>query len=1266
MNEGRSCLEDLITSLERGDLRVDGVVSGRLAVLIARLDLDDLPTLQHAIAAAVMTEVQQREAVHHAVKVWAARWPRRPAPPSRPPPPVYPTPIDSVRHDLTHRPDARERLAGMLLSLAAVVLLLLWMASPPLQLPQPSPEARPEVVQPVRSEIITPTIIAPPPRGIQVPEITHTPPAPPTWWAPQLLAAGALTTLLLSGLVLFRRREDPPPPPPPPPAARAPASRMHHPLLLTPRDQDDVVWGMTQHQSDVASQRIDIEATIEATAAAGGIPELRFERRQQQDGAWLWLDRTAPMPELERLADELAHTLDRAGLPYRRGLYYGVPEEVQTARGTLKPAEADDGLRLARVVLLTDGEGWLGTLEGERSRHTQALLAALATWRHVRVVCFGPHLAALERHLAPLGITVLPPARAAEALSDSTTRGAPVTLLDLDPWAGACALLPEPVRFEAALHLRQRLGLRTDPLAWRVLSQPPSDSSVLRWDAVTRATHLNRLSRTAPEVREAALEVWRGYLRRRDGAQPGPAGATTHALLQLWLAPNAAAPVLHRLAHDRALSRRIRRELERMVPAERSAPDAIVLPWQSGSVEPEALAWLEQLGLGAAFDLPPSHARWPGRRAAGLAFLVATLTTAVAGGISWQPPASDTTSLHWPDPRPEGTWSGEGMHPLVVGTRDQWSVQPNKGPGVYRVTLVSRDVQCEAQDGDDLWMRCTSDGAAPPPRAGRPSTSLAVLVGVDRDPMKRVAAALLDTSSVDTVLLTPTWQDLPWPPSDASFQHLVAAEVDRPDAVTVLDWDAFAVELRSLGEPTPLQRLRTVANAERTGAFTLLSRLASCGDGSCDPPESRADCPQDCHRCDDGFCDSPYEDETTCAADCAVCGDGECLGETRESCAVDCAVCGDEHCDSPPEDLASCPEDCHTCGDRVCTPPDEDRTSCARDCAVCGDGSCDRPYETTASCPSDCPPPVTDGDGDGDGIVDAEDACINEPEDHDGWEDADGCPDPDNDGDGIPDVRDGEVDASGFGACRDQPETVNGVDDLDGCPDSIVASASTAAAHQLVWVRVPPGTYTIGSENGSYNEKPQRQVTFEQGFDMLATEVTQAQWSGDPEDSRKPKVSVTWKAAREFCQRQGAELPTELQWEAAARGGTSTKYACGNSASCLDAIAWHSGNSEGAVHEVATRQPNAFGLYDMYGNAWEWVEDCYVEDVWQRAITSTDFVTMTTSECPQRVVRGGSCWNSSRNLTASNRFRFLPTFESRVRGFRCARGPRRQGLELIP
>jgi formylglycine-generating enzyme required for sulfatase activity len=161
---------------------------------------------------------------------------------------------------------------------------------------------------------------------------------------------------------------------------------------------------------------------------------------------------------------------------------------------------------------------------------------------------------------------------------------------------------------------------------------------------------------------------------------------------------------------------------------------------------------------------------------------------------------------------------------------------------------------------------------------------------------------------------------------------------------------------------------------------------------------------------------------------------------------------------------------------------------------------------------------------------------------------------------------------------------------------------------------------------------------------------------------RTPMTEVSWKEAVHFCnllsQATGLEpcytmgddpdgldmvcdwdaggyrLPSEAEWEYACRAGTSdVRYGE------LDEIAWHRGNSGGEVHDVATREPNAWGLYDMIGNAWEWCWDLYDPGVYG----------------PYRVFRGGGAHDLPRGCRASCRRKSHPTFRIDDLGFRLAR-----------
>ena len=169
-------------------------------------------------------------------------------------------------------------------------------------------------------------------------------------------------------------------------------------------------------------------------------------------------------------------------------------------------------------------------------------------------------------------------------------------------------------------------------------------------------------------------------------------------------------------------------------------------------------------------------------------------------------------------------------------------------------------------------------------------------------------------------------------------------------------------------------------------------------------------------------------------------------------------------------------------------------------------------------------------------------------------------------------------------------------------------------------------------------EAASHQVQIRRGFWIGQTEVTQRAYAAvmgtNPSRYRglhRPVDQVSWFNARRYCEAVGMRLPTEEEWEYAARGGTA-----GPRYDLLDSIAWYDANSEDQTHPVAAKQANAFGLYDMLGNAWEWVENTY------------------SVEPAKRILRGGSFYNLARDLRVSNRLWALPETNHRNMGIRCA------------
>ena len=138
---------------------------------------------------------------------------------------------------------------------------------------------------------------------------------------------------------------------------------------------------------------------------------------------------------------------------------------------------------------------------------------------------------------------------------------------------------------------------------------------------------------------------------------------------------------------------------------------------------------------------------------------------------------------------------------------------------------------------------------------------------------------------------------------------------------------------------------------------------------------------------------------------------------------------------------------------------------------------------------------------------------------------------------------------------------------------------------------------------------------------------------------------VSW--SNKSC--NGWRLPTEAEWEYAARGGQSFKYAGSNS---VDEVAWYTKNSESKTHPVGQKKPNGFGLYDMSGNIWEWVWDWKGDYSSQ---SSTDLVGVNSGQ--RRVFRGGSWDSDARYARVSYRFDFSPVNVYDDLGFRPGRTP---------
>lgn len=227
------------------------------------------------------------------------------------------------------------------------------------------------------------------------------------------------------------------------------------------------------------------------------------------------------------------------------------------------------------------------------------------------------------------------------------------------------------------------------------------------------------------------------------------------------------------------------------------------------------------------------------------------------------------------------------------------------------------------------------------------------------------------------------------------------------------------------------------------------------------------------------------------------------------------------------------------------------------------------------------------------------------------------------------------------------------------------------------FVYIPPGSYLRGSpieELGRESDEKQQLVSLSHGYYMQTTEVTQEQWKAVMGslplyiikcDEKCPVERVSWDNAQEFINKlnileesQKYRLPTEAEWEYAARAGSSTSFAngeisvltCDNDTKLGD-IGWYCGNSKISRHHiVAQKKPNSWGLYDMHGGVWEWCADWY-------GPYSSEAVTDPGGplDGAERTMRGGGIADTARSCRSANRHSLRPDVEFNNIGLRIVR-----------
>lgn len=220
--------------------------------------------------------------------------------------------------------------------------------------------------------------------------------------------------------------------------------------------------------------------------------------------------------------------------------------------------------------------------------------------------------------------------------------------------------------------------------------------------------------------------------------------------------------------------------------------------------------------------------------------------------------------------------------------------------------------------------------------------------------------------------------------------------------------------------------------------------------------------------------------------------------------------------------------------------------------------------------------------------------------------------------------------------------------DCSDCPEMVV---------------IPSGSFQMGGDMHG-DEQPVHAVTISRGFALAKTEVTQGQWravmGSNPSNFSNcgdncPVEQVSWDDAQEYVRKlsqktgKSYRLPSEAEWEYACRAGSRQEY-CGSDS--IDSVAWYGNNSGSKTNSVGQKQSNRFGLYDMSGNVWEWVEDCD-HDNYDGA--PADGSAWTNGTCVRRVLRGGSWDYLPQVARSAKRLRNTPALRSSNGGFRLAR-----------